>query len=455
MDQQTALAVMKTGASVFLTGYPGSGKTHTVNQYVKYLRAHKIDPTITASTGIAATHIGGRTIHSWSGIGIRSELTPKDLRGIAKKGSYAAKRIEGTQTLIIDEISMLNGKTLSSVDAVCRAVKNNRKPFGGMQVILVGDFFQLPPVTRANEELLFAFDSEAWGSLEPSVLYLTEQHRQDDDAFLSVLSAIRSDVFQQEHFSHLEPRLTTRQQCPDGITKLFTHNANVDAVNDRELANLSGEEHSFQMSKSGPEQLVSALQKGCLSPEELVLKVDAVVMFTKNNFAEGYVNGTLGKVIAFNKESGHPIVRTHTGRRIEAEPMDWIIEEDDEVQAEITQVPLRLAWAITIHKSQGMSLDAAIMDLKNVFEYGQGYVALSRVRNLAGLHLLGLNHRAFLVHPDILVKDEQFRGESAKVEKQYAGLPRKVLKERIEQFIRDCDGTLPKNRKAQQGKIKN
>lgn len=442
---------MKTGASVFLTGKPGSGKTHTVNQYVKYLRAHKINPAITASTGIAATHISGRTIHSWSGIGIRSELTPKELKGIAKKGSYARKRIEATQTLIIDEISMLNGKTLSSVDAVCRTVKDSSKPFGGMQVILVGDFFQLPPVTRQNEQLLFAFDSEAWDLLEPAVLYLTEQHRQDDEAFLSILSAIRSDDFQEEHFSHLEPRLTTRQECPDGITKLFTHNANVDAVNERELANLPGEEHSFQMSKSGPEQLVGALQKGCLSPEKLVLKLKAVVMFTKNNFAEGFVNGTLGRVIAFDEDSGYPIVKTHTGKRIETEPMDWIVEENDEVQAEITQVPLRLAWAITIHKSQGMSLDAAIMDLKNVFEYGQGYVALSRVRNLAGLHLLGLNHKAFLVHPDILDKDEEFSGESVKVEKHYAALPSKTLKEKSEQFIRDCDGEIPKNKRNRSG----
>ncbi|MCL5883297.1 MAG: PIF1 family DEAD/DEAH box helicase [Actinobacteria bacterium] len=455
MDQQTALAVMKTGASVFLTGQPGSGKTHTVNQYVKYLRAHKLDPAITASTGIAATHIGGRTIHSWSGIGIRSELTPKELRAIAKKGSYAAKRIEGARTLVIDEISMLNGRTLSAIDAVCRAVKDSDKPFGGMQVILVGDFFQLPPVTRADEQLLFAFDSEAWDLLAPPVLYLTEQHRQDDDAFLSILSAIRSNDFQQEHFSHLEPRLTARQDCPDGITKLFTHNVNVDAVNERELESLPGEEHSFQMSKTGPEQLVGALQKGCLSPEELVLKVDAAVMFTKNNFAEGYVNGTLGKVIAFDKESGYPVVRTHTGKRIVTEPMDWIIEEDDEVQAEITQIPLRLAWAITVHKSQGMSLDAAIMDLKNVFEFGQGYVALSRVRNLAGLHLLGLNHKAFQVHPDILVKDEEFLDQSLKVEKDHAGIPAETLKERAEQFIRDCGGTFPKNRKAQRGKINN
>ncbi len=446
MDQATALAVMQTGASVFLTGQPGSGKTHTVNQYVKYLRAHKIDPAITASTGIAATHIGGRTIHSWSGIGIRSELTPKELKRIAKKGSYAARRIEGTQTLIIDEISMLNGKTLSHVDAVCRTVKDGSKPFGGMQVILVGDFFQLPPVTRQNEQPLFAFNSEAWDLLGPMVLYLTEQHRQDDEAFLSILDAIRSNDFHEEHFSHLEPRLTTRHECPDGITKLFTHNANVDAVNERELANLPGKEHSFQMNKSGPEQLVGALQRGCLSPENLVLKVDASVMFTKNNFAEGFVNGTLGKVIAFDEDSDYPIVKTHTGKRIETEPMDWIIEEDDEVQAEITQVPLRLAWAITIHKSQGMSLDAAIMDLKHVFEYGQGYVALSRVRNLAGLHLLGLNQMAFLVHPDILVKDEEFRGESMKVEKNHTGLSSKTLKEERERFIRDCEGVLPKNK---------
>ncbi len=411
MTQEEALKILKTGASVFLTGDPGSGKTHLVNKYVEYLRSHRIEPAITASTGIAATHIGGLTIHSWSGIGISKNLSLYEIERIAGK-SHIEKRLRKTNVLIIDEISMLDADTLSMVEAVCRKARESEMPFGGMQVVLVGDFFQLPPVSRGDENVRFAFESEAWKELNPAVCYLTEQHRQEDEKFLSVLNAIRQNNFQEEHFLHLNSRMTPYGKAPDGITKLFPHNADVDRVNSGELAKLPGEIHGFKMDSRGPRKLVETLAKGCLSPEELNLKKDAVVMFTKNSPRDGFVNGTLGKVIGFDKESGYPIVKTKSGKNIEAEPMDWSVEEQGLVRAKITQIPLRLAWAITVHKSQGMSLDGAVMNLKTVFEYGQGYVALSRVRSLAGLHLLGLNDHALLVHPDILEKDSEFRARS-------------------------------------------
>ena len=399
MTQEDALKILKTGASVFLTGEPGSGKTHTINSYVEYLRSHDIEPAITASTGIAATHIGGMTIHSWSGIGIAKELSPHDLTRIAEK-SYLAKRIKKASVLIVDEVSMLDARTLSLVEAVVKKIRGNDMPFGGLQTVLIGDFFQLPPVTRGDEKTQFAFDSESWTNLSPTICYITEQHRQDDREFLDVLNGIRSNSFQEVHFNHIESRLTSKDQIPSGITKLFSHNANVDQVNDRELAKLSAKGQKFEMAGKGPKKLTETLKKGCLSPETLELKIGAVVMFTKNNPREGFVNGTLGKVIGFDNDSSYPIIKTRSGKNIDAEPMDWTVEENGFVRAKITQIPLRLAWAITIHKSQGMSLDAAVMDLGSVFEYGQGYVALSRVRNLSGLHLLGINDHALLVHPD-------------------------------------------------------
>ena len=149
-----------------------------------------------------------------------------------------------------------------------------------------------------------------------------------------------------------------------------------------------------------------------LTPENLQLKKGAAVMFTKNNPKEGYVNGTLGIVEGFSNYSGYPTVLTRSGRRIEVEPMEWTVEEGGKVHARVTQVPLRLAWAITVHKSQGMSLDEAVMDLHDTFEFGQGYVALSRVRRLSGLHILGWNNRTFEVHPGVLERDEQFRDQS-------------------------------------------
>lgn len=179
MNQNQALSLMKTGASVFLIGEPGSGKTHTVSRYVKYLRGEGVSPAITASTGIAATHIGGTTVHSWSGIGIRKELSAKELKNFFRRQGHR-KRLRETEVLIIDEISMLEAATLDLVSTVCKKARNSAWPFGGMQVILVGDFFQLPPVSRSGEPARFAFESPAWAELDPRVLYLTEQHRQDD-----------------------------------------------------------------------------------------------------------------------------------------------------------------------------------------------------------------------------------------------------------------------------------
>ena len=177
MTQNEALTILKTGANVFLTGEPGSGKTHTVNAYIAWLRSHGIEPAITASTGIAATHVGGMTIHSWSGIGINSSMTPELLDTIASK-EHVAKRLQKAKVLIIDEVSMLSGEVLVMVDAVLKEVRHSDLPMGGLQTVLVGDFFQLPPISRG--ETVFAFQSPAWKSLNPLICYLTEQHRQED-----------------------------------------------------------------------------------------------------------------------------------------------------------------------------------------------------------------------------------------------------------------------------------
>src|SRR3989344_859292 len=205
MTQSQALSILKTGANVFLTGEPGSGKTHTVKEYVSYLRRQGVELAITASTDIAATHIGGMTIHSWSGIGIKTKLDKYDLDRIASTKKIVS-RIGRTKVIIIEEISMLTSETLSMVDSVCREIKQSAEPFGGMQVILVGDFFQLPPVIKRNMEddtqtmfskdvsLSFAYSSLAWKQTNPFICYLTEQHRQSDGVFLNILGAIRKNI---------------------------------------------------------------------------------------------------------------------------------------------------------------------------------------------------------------------------------------------------------------------
>ena len=453
MTQSQALSILKTGANVFLTGEPGSGKTYTINEYVAYLRARSIEPAITASTGIAATHIGGMTIHSWSGVGIKTKLDKNDLNKIASN-SYIAKRVRRANVLIIDEVSMLAPKTLSMIDAICREIKQSSEPFGAIQIVLVGDFFQLPPVVKPAVEndsqvmfseepsARFAYDSPAWGRSNSVVCYLTEQHRQDDGEFLTLLSAIRHNAFGNDHLCSIESRKIEHHAAPNGAPKLYSHNADVDRVNDQILAKLSGEPQLFAMSSQGPDALAAALKKGCLSPETLCLKAGAAVMFTKNNPKEGFVNGTLGTVEAFDKHNGYPVIKTRSARRIEVEPMDWAMEENGAIRARITQLPLRLAWAITVHKSQGMSLDEAVVDLSAVFEFGQGYVALSRVKRLSGLHLLGWNRRAFQVHPEVAAKDAKFRVESEQAAHAFGIMAGDETTAMQERFVRACGGKI-------------
>ena len=232
MIQSLALSILKTGANVFLTGEPGSGKTYLVNQYVAYLRSVGIEPAITASTGIAATHIGGMTIHSWSGIGIKTKLDKHDLNKIVLN-KYIAKRVRNAKVLIIDEISMLLPGMLSMIDVVCREIKQEPKPFGGAQVVLVGDFFQLPPIVRRAEDgdsqaklieelpAFFAYDSPSWAKLNPTICYLTEQYRQDDSNFLEILSSIRRNIFDANHLRHIETRKIEYLSAPTGVPKFF------------------------------------------------------------------------------------------------------------------------------------------------------------------------------------------------------------------------------------------
>jgi ATP-dependent exoDNAse (exonuclease V) alpha subunit len=461
MTQAEALTILKTGANVFLTGEPGAGKTHTVNSYVSWLREHGVEPAITASTGIAATHIGGYTIHSWSGIGVKKYLSPYDLDRISQT-ERIVKHVRGTHILIIDEVSMLSAETLSMVDRVVREIRGSAKAFGGMQVILVGDFFQLPPVTKkeevAEQESLmahtsspFAFSSPAWRALNPIVCYLEEQHRQEDQQFLEILSAIRRGEVSDDHRALLKKQYRATKH--EGAAQLFSHNEDVNRINDEELAKIKESTHVFTMRAQGSEGMVEALKRGCLSPEILHLKVGARVMFTKNDVgARSYVNGTLGIVTGFVKENGYPVVKTHAGKTLVVEPAEWRIDENGRTLARITQLPLRLAWAMTVHKSQGVSLDAAHINLSAAFEYGQGYVALSRVRTLHGLTLAGLNERALKVHPEIQAKDEEFRAASDAALDAFAKIPGPELERLQENFISSVGGT-PRGMPKQKSKL--
>lgn len=440
MTQKEALDILKMGHNAYITGPAGSGKTHLINMYLDYLDEHDVDVGITASTGIAATHIGGVTIHSWTGLGVRNVMTEYDLENLQEK-QYLFKRMEKARVLIIDEVSMLHHFRLDLVDKVLKAFKRNDEPFGGLQVILCGDFFQLPPVSRYGEpDALFVYHSDAWKKGDFKICYLEENYRQKDDAAVRVLNDIRASKVDQGTMAHLKKCFKHEKNAVGPKiepTRLYTHNIDVDKVNEQALRTLASDEAEYQMETTGNEILVDILKKSCLAPEFLRLKVGAKVMFVKNNFDAGYVNGTLGIVKKLHGPSGGPTVETYSGDIIDVLLESWTIEEDGKVKAELNQYPLRLAWAITVHKSQGMSLDAVEVDLSKSFEKGMGYVALSRVRSLEGLTILGLNDNALEVHPEVLLHDDTLRRQSQQALRElYEVVDRGDLKAAQDAFIR-------------------
>lgn len=410
MQQKEALNLLKLGKNVFLTGAAGSGKTYVLNQYIQYLNDHHVAVAKTASTGIAATHLNGVTIHAWSGIGIKDTVSKKDLEKLFEN-SKINRNYKQTSVLIIDEISMLHQHQLDMVDKIARFILKKSAPFGGIQVILCGDFFQLPPVSVGVErnDRQFAFEADAWKTGDFYVCYLDEQHRQGNDALLTVLNDIRSGTAGEHTKVPLRARYKKAPDSDVHPTKLYTRNVNVDAINEDELAHLGGQEKVFRMKTAGFTLKVNALKKSCLALEVLRLKLGAEVMFIKNDVQGRYVNGTRCVVVGFERKAGWPVVKTASDEIIVASPEEWQFEEHGVVRATITQVPLRLAWAITVHKSQGMTLDAAEIDLGDAFEPGMGYVALSRVRSLNGLKLMNLNNMALTVHPKVLAHDQVFK----------------------------------------------
>lgn len=409
MTQKQALNILKMGFNVFLGGPPGSGKTFLLKKYIEFLRNKGKDVAVTASTGIAATHLGGTTIHSWSGLGIKDTLTTQDLKKLLKK-KYLRSHFRKTQVLIIDEVSMLQACQFDSLNYICQTFKKQSKPFGGMQIVCSGDFFQLPPVSK-KEPARFITESQIWSRMNIKVCYLTEQHRQKNNDLLEILRLIRSR--QPEKARRLlksSPQKTSFSIKP---ARLYTHNKDVDVINRNRLAKIKSKKFVYSMKNYGPHGLVNSLKRNCLAVPKLGLKKGAKVMFIKNGFGQGYVNGTLGQIVDFNKRK-MPVVKTLKGRHVSVKPVSWTIEQEAEVKAQIRQLPLRLAWAITVHKSQGMNLEAARINLAKSFLRGMGYVALSRLTRLEGLELLGLNKKALQVSPRAWQLDKILKKSSKK-----------------------------------------
>ena len=423
MKQEIAFDVLKSGQNVFLTGSPGTGKTFVVNKYINFLRKNNLKFAVVAPTGIAASHIGGSTVQSFFGLGIKDKFTEMDI-DIISQNKYIYERIKDLKVLVVDEISMLAPELFIAIDMVLRSFLDTSKAFGGVQLVLSGDFFQLPPVSKEKKIQRFAYQIDLWERADLKVCYLSEKFRQKEgEELLSILEEIRSGSVSEESMEIFRSRYNKDPEDAGGrITRLYTHNIDVERINLEELSNLSGNTHFFKSESKGAKKDIEKIFSSSLVRETVELKEGAIVVFIKNNFKKGYINGTIGKVSGFNSESGVPIVEIFSGREIEVDMEDWTKENDSgKVIALVRQIPLRLAWAMTIHKAQGMTLDSAEVDLSKTFEIGQGYVALSRIKGIEGLKLVGLNKKALEVDSDVVRIDKILSRKSKENEKTFKG----------------------------------
>lgn len=388
-EQQHAFDLVKAGKSLFFTGCAGTGKSILLRHIIRFL-----DPSftfVTGTTGLAASLLGGTTINAFAGIG-KGEGPIDDLVKWAGRGDSGG-RWKRARTIIIDEISLMDASFFDVLERVARKIRANEQPFGGIQLILAGDFHQLPPVTRKGTKRRFCFEAESWDRCIDHSLELTKVFRQADSDFIDILSEIRRGIANEATIHRLRAAAQAAKDFSgdedDGIrpTKLFTHRASVDEINSRHLEELPGDLVRIQAYDSGdPKALLAA----CSAPQVLFLKKGAQVMLSKNlNGRKGLVNGARGVVEDFTP-SGQPVVRWASGGNPQTLAREkFVISIGGNQVAERLQVPLVLAWAVTVHKSQGLTLDKVEVSLEQAFEPGMAYVALSRSKSLRGLKICG------------------------------------------------------------------
>jgi len=455
MKQDIALKILQTGNNVFLTGSAGTGKTYIINEYVKYLKERGIEPAIVAPTGIAASHIGGKTIHSFFNIGIR-EYIDEGYMGWLLRQPFLRARFKELKVLIVDEVSMVSPELFFAMDKILRAFKYSGEPFGGVQVIFSGDFFQLPPITREKKEIKFIWQTDLWQGMDLKTCYLEEKFRQEDDVLINILEEIRSGDVSESSMEVFQSCYNKKLTNNFRATKLYTHNVDVDRMNETEVDKLFGEPIVYAAETKGSKKNIEKIFKSSLVAEEIKIKKGAMVIFIKNNYDKGYINGTLGKVVSFTRQSNFPVVEIFSGRKIVVDPDEWLLEDDKgKIKAIVKQIPLKLAWALTVHKSQGMTLDAAEIDLSKTFEIGQGYVALSRVKSIEGLCLMGLNDIALKVDELVLAIDQKMKKESRLNSSEFENFNEKEIMKMSEDFITKNGGdTGIENVKKNKEKIK-
>lgn len=392
-DKQSAYDAIMRGENVFITGVAGTGKSFLLD-YIRENSGKNL--SVTATTGVAAVNVGGQTIHSWAGVGLARGSKKEVNAKLTQKGK---KRIKKCDVLVIDEISMMSNDLFSKLDYCFQQTRRSNDPFGGVQLIVFGDFLQLPPVSRNNEDI-FCFQAESWKECGFVAVELTKVYRQNDEKFIRLLNNIRVGEYAEEDLEVLSKCIFSPDKIPEGLKPivLTSKNARCDELNEKQLAKIDAKPKRFTLRSDGDPYKVQRLVRDAQVVEELDLKPGTQVLLTINlDQKSGLVNGSLGKVKKFSKESGMPVVEFDNGVTREIDFNQWETNEYDPDAGEFipvawaSQVPLKLAWAITIHKSQGKTLSYVYIELQDVFMEAQVYVSLSRARNLEGLFLAGFD----------------------------------------------------------------
>ncbi|KYN05356.1 PREDICTED: ATP-dependent DNA helicase PIF1 [Cyphomyrmex costatus] len=403
-EQAQVLNAVLSGKNVFFTGSAGTGKSFLLRKIISALPP---DGTMaTASTGVAACHIGGITLHQFAGIGLGTGTKERCIQLASRPFSTSTWR--KTKHLVIDEVSMVDGDFFDKIEEVARHVRRTERPFGGIQLILCGDFFQLPPVSKTNDKAKFCFQSDAWQKCVHFNFELRIVHRQKDEAFVKILNNIRIGRVTDDIVDILKE--TAKQKIEsNGIlaTRLCSHVKEADEINEFQLNELKGENKVYTALDSDS-SMTPMLDQQLPIPGKLILKVGAQVMLMKNiNVNSGLVNGARGVVIDFKKDI--PIIKLRSGTHYEAKMEKWTIKTSSGAVINRKQIPLKLAWAFSIHKSQGLTLDCVEMCLSRVFDAGQSYVALSRAQSLQSLRVLDFNSQQVWANTAVLEFYKKFR----------------------------------------------
>jgi uracil-DNA glycosylase len=429
-EQEAALKAVLKGHNIFLTGQGGTGKSFLVGKIKDAFSDAGRTLAITATTGCAALLLGhgAKTIYSWASVGLAKEPASK-LVSFIRRGGKGLRRWLTTDALIIDEVSMMTPELFEKLDIIGKAIRMNSKPFGGIQLILVGDFFQLPPVYTDGQETKFMFESQIWAQTVQQTIELTQIMRQSDPVFQELLTEVREGRINDQHLGILEERREIdwrREKIRPSL--LFSRRMEVDYINSTNLKALKGERHAYEATtefspaatKSGTtvddlevQRAIQKLDRDAPYQPSLVLAVGAQVMLVNNmDIESGLVNGSRGVITQFGTAPTYIPHVLFKGQSvaIPIPTVTWEAEDPEGVMRR--QVPLVLAYAVTIHKCQGATLDSALIDIgSSTFEYGQAYVALSRVKYLEALYIHGLDPKAIRAHPKVVAFYKELRSK--------------------------------------------